>query len=74
MADSNVTRSMPGITLVGDRGKFSGLAYIVLRGSDGYDRALWVDTTGDLRIADIATVEAAGHNPDSDGTVVGAMS
>ena len=75
MADSVTTTGRVGFTrLTGDPTSNNGLSGIILRGSDGYDRALWVDTTGDLRIADVADVEASNFNPNSSGTVVGSQS
>jgi uncharacterized protein YodC (DUF2158 family) len=74
MADSVRTKSLPGVGYVGDPAKHNGLAIITLRGSDGYDRCLWFDTTGDLRTADVDTVEADAFNPDSSGSVVGGQS
>ena len=74
MADSTRTKSLPGVGYTGDPGWKNGLTLLTLRGSDGYDRCLWVDTTGDLRIADVATCESSSFNPDADGTVVGTQS
>lgn len=74
MADSKRTTSLPGVGHIGDPAKNNGLAILTLRGSDGFDRCLWFDTTGDLRVADVDTCEAAAFNPDSDGTVVGTQS
>ncbi len=74
MADSVRTKSLPGVGYTGDPAWNNGLTVITLRGSDGYDRCLWFDTTGDLRMADVADVESASFNPDSSGTVVGTQS
>jgi hypothetical protein len=77
VADSKRTHNLPaGFQQLsqGDPGKNNGLTGIVLRGSDGFDRALWVDTTGDLRIADVDAVEAADFDPDTAGAVVGGQS
>lgn len=75
MADSNRTgKLIPGMMLTGDPNFFSGLTILTLRGSDGFDRCLWIDTTGDLRVADVADVEASNFNPDSSGSVVGGQS
>jgi hypothetical protein len=65
---------MPGIGLVGDPSVGGGAAVITLRGSDGFDRCIWVDTLGKLRIADVADCESASWNPDSAGTIVGTQS
>lgn len=73
MADSKVTRTKTGALMVqGDAATPTG--YVVFKGSDGFDRAIWVDTNGKLRIADIDAIESASHNPDSDGVVVGGQS
>lgn len=76
MADSQVTTGRLGFIRLGpgDPAFKNGLTGIILRGSDGFDRALWFDTTGDLRTADVADVEASTFNPDSDGVVVGGQS
>lgn len=74
MADSTRTKSLPGLGLTGDPASNNGMALITLRGSDGFDRCIWVDTSGKLRIADVDTCEASNFNPDSSGTVVGAQS
>jgi hypothetical protein len=75
MADSRITRGRLGFTAyTGDPSQFNGLSGIILRGSDGFDRALWFDTTGDLRTADVDAVEADAFNPDSSGAVVGGQS
>lgn len=74
MADSQRTKSLPGLPLLGDPAVFNGLTILTLRGSDGFDRCLWVDTTGDLRIADVGVVEDSSFNPDSSGAVVGGQS
>lgn len=74
MADSVRTKSLPGVGYVGDPAVSNGLSIVTLRGSDGFDRCLWVDTSGKLRIADVDTCEASNFNPDSSGTVVGSQS
>jgi hypothetical protein len=75
MADSVVTTGRIGFTRLGpgDPSSNNGLSGIFLRGSDGFDRALWVDTNGKLRIADAVDVEAAAFNPDTSGVVAGSQ-
>jgi hypothetical protein len=74
MADSVISKSLPGVAVVGDPKWNSGLSILTLRGSDGFDRCLWFDTTGDLRTADVGVVEASDFNPDSSGSVIGGQS
>jgi hypothetical protein len=69
-----MTRTIKGFTrFTIERGgtKASGF---VLQDSAGNDWCVWVDTTGDLRTAEAATVEASAFNPNSSGTVVGSQS
>jgi len=74
MPDSVVTTGRIGFTrLVGDPSSNQGLAGVFLRGSDGFDRAVWIDTNGKLRIADAVDVEAAAFNPDTSGVAVGSQ-
>ena len=44
---------------------------LCLQDSVGNDWFLWFDTSGNLRIAEAATVEAAAFNPNTGGTKVG---
>lgn len=80
MAASKSTKTLPGFTYrtgqtgvtsgVGVSG-VSGLAFTDTAGNTWY---LWFDTTGDLRTGDAETVEAAGFNYNSGGSVVGGQS
>jgi hypothetical protein len=75
-----VNPPVPGFTRFTGFGVIGGVpgpakpSGIILQDADGYDYYLWVDTTGDLRITDAATAEAAAFNWLSGGTVVGAQS
>jgi len=44
---------------------------IILEDSAGHHYALWVATTGSLRIAGVNVIENPGFNPDTDGISVG---
>jgi hypothetical protein len=73
---STITRTMARLgfsRLTKERGAAmpSGLN---LQDKNGNDWCLWFDTTGDLRTAEAATVEAAAFNPESSGTVLGTQS
>lgn len=63
-----------GATFVSSGVNLQGVAGLAFTDTAGNTWYLWFDTTGDLRTGDAETVEAAGFNFDSGGTVVGAQS
>ena len=68
------TKTVPGFTNFNKQTGTATASGIILQNTAGDGFGLWVDTTGDLRIAAVATVECAAFNPNSDGTVVGTQS
>ena len=68
------TKTVPGFTNFNKQTGTTTASGIILQNTAGDGFGLWVDTTGDLRIAAVATVEGAAFNPTSDGTVVGTQS
>jgi len=71
---SVTTRSTPGFTRITKPRGAAKPSGIVLADKDGNDWALWFDTTGDLRTAQVSTIESASFAPESDGTVIGSQS
>ena len=68
------TKTVAGFTNFNKQNGTATASGVVIQDTAGNGYGLWVDTTGDLRIGPVATVEGASFNPNSDGTVVGTQS
>jgi hypothetical protein len=70
-----MTQSLSAVPIEGftkyDKGNGSIPSGIIFQDSGGYSYYLWVNTSGELRITDAATAEAAGFNWNTGGTKVG---
>lgn len=68
------TKTVAGFTNLNRETGSAKASGVIIQDTAGNGYGLWVDTTGDLRIGAVATVEGTSFNPNSDGTVVGTQS
>jgi hypothetical protein len=68
------TKTVAGFTNFNKQNGTTTASGVIIQDTAGNGYGLWVDTTGDLRVGAVATVEGASFNPNSDGTIVGTQS